>query len=287
MPKKRPFFILCFHFFAIGLMADEEGWCYPEFPQKYLDTDVVYTPKIRLEYSKSQGNYPSFVPPKTLLIFFSSDQVDGVLKKYRCEKCDGCFKDVYFLSDYPGVAFAKFDVAAPVNAIKLDLAIEWGVKKFITVGGACTFQKYLNNGDIVVCDKAIRNEGVSHHYLSPGKYVSSSGKIKDVLLKTLDTNGEPYRIGTIMTTDAIFRLTAQEVKHYQKEGVLCTDMVLAAQYAVASTHDDVEMIGLYAIMSDSYANVKWERPPFPERQKAYDKIFEIALQTALKVNNND
>ena len=120
---------------------------------------------------------------QSISIKFEIDNIkaESVLKKYRCEQCDGCFKQVYFLVDYPGVAVAEFGVAAPINAMMLDLAIEWGVNKFISVGGACSFQKYLKNGDIVVCDKAIRNEGLSHHYLPPEKYVHSSGKIKDKL----------------------------------------------------------------------------------------------------------
>ena len=251
-------------------------YSYPDIQEKY-QYKALYTPKDRLVGSKR----PSFMPPKTLIIFYNNLQLDSVLEKYRYEQCDGCFKQVYFLVDYPGVAVAEFGVAAPINAMMLDLAIEWGVNKFISVGGACSFQKYLKNGDIVVCDKAIRNEGLSHHYLPPEKYVHSSGKIKDKLLKTLDAMDIPYYLGTMMTSDAIFRLTLQEVELYQKEGVLCTDMELAAQYAVVASHDDVEVIGIFAIMSDSFGNLKWERLPFPDRQKAWNKIFEIALRVAL------
>lgn len=58
--------------------------------------------------------------------------------------------------------------------MKLELLIAWGVKQFITLGIAGGLQKNLLIGDIIVCEKAIRDEGTSHHYLPYDKYAYPS-----------------------------------------------------------------------------------------------------------------
>ncbi|GAG93896.1 unnamed protein product, partial [marine sediment metagenome] len=48
------------------------------------------------------------------------------------------------------------------------------VKFFISVGTAGALQRDLKIGNVVVCDRAIRDEGTSHHYIPSVKYAHPS-----------------------------------------------------------------------------------------------------------------
>ena len=58
-----------------------------------------------------------------------------------------------------------FGIGAPAACVVLEGLIAFGVKRFVSVGFAGSLQPDLRIGDIVVCDKAIRDEGTSYHYL--------------------------------------------------------------------------------------------------------------------------
>ena len=79
-------------------------------------------------------------------------------------------------------------------------------------------QKNLKIGDLIVCEKAIRDEGTSHHYLKASKYAYASKKMTERIRKSLDNLGQKYFLGTSWTVDAPYRETVAEAKQYQKEG---------------------------------------------------------------------
>ena len=101
-------------------------------------------------------------------------------------------------------------------------------------------------GDIVVCDRAIRDEGTSHHYLPPDTYAHASSAATARLVDALQATGTPHSVGTSWTIDAPYRETIAEVRHYQAEGVLAVEMEAAALFAVAA-YRGVEMGSLLTI----------------------------------------
>ncbi len=141
---------------------------YPHFAEKHSFRSLI-TPERHLEYVKTVGRYPSKPAPHTFIFCYQGRFLETVLQNYRHETSDGCFSKVYFLSDYPGVAIADFGIGAPAVALKLELLIAWGVKRFVSIGTAGGLQKNIGIGDIIVCDRAIRDEGTSHHYLPYAK----------------------------------------------------------------------------------------------------------------------
>lgn len=254
---------------------------FPHFPNKASYTSL-HTPKARLEYRKKTGTYPTLPPPTTLILCYNEAIAQYLVQKYRHQSCDGCFSEVIYLLDYPGVALACFGIGAPTNAMKIDEAIAWGVKQFISIGTACTIQKGLSQSDLIVCEKSIRDEGISHHYLPYSKYAYPSRDLKEKLISVLRSMNKSYHVGTSLTSDAFYKISKEEVEFFQKEGVLCVEMESAAQFAVASLHEDVKIAAIFTLMSDNYSNLEWERPVFDKEKKkeAFDQLLTIALQTA-------
>jgi uridine phosphorylase len=78
----------------------------------------------------------------------------------------------------------------------------------------------MNMGDIVICDRAIRDEGTSNHYLPVERYAYSSSELTERLCTAFERRGIQYNKGTSWTTDAPYRETIGELlHHYRSDGV--------------------------------------------------------------------
>ena len=91
-----------------------------------------------------------------------------------------------------------------------------------------------------------------------------------------------YHVGTSLTSDAFYKISKEEVEFFQRDGVVCAEMEAAAEFAVVSLHEDVKIAAIFTLMSDSYANLEWERPVFNKEKKkqAFDTLLAVALHTA-------
>ncbi|GCD40866.1 phosphorylase [Streptomyces paromomycinus] len=126
-----------------------------------------------------------------------------------------------------------FGPGAPAAGLVLEQLIALGARTVITVGTAASLQTSLTAGDVVVCSQALRDEGLSRHYLAPARYARPASALSRSLHRTLRTHGLPARTGAAWSTDAPYRETVQEVTRYGAEGILVADMEAAAVFAVA------------------------------------------------------
>jgi len=151
----------------------------------------------------------------------------------------------------------------------------------VTIGAAGALNRHLEIGDIVLPDRAIRDEGTSHHYFKYAKYSYPSKKTFTKIKKLLDKSGKKYFTGTTWTIDSPYRETVAEVRHYQKEGVLTVEMEASAMFAVAKYRN--AEIGALFVISDSLAELEW-KPRFHTKKfkKSLENIFKIAVSSLLQ-----
>src|SRR5579875_1688862 len=155
--------------------------------------------------------------------------------------------------------------------------IALGVQRFASIGTAGALQPHLAIGDIILCDRAIRDEGVSHHYLPAEKYSAPSPELTAKLGAALAAQGSsPSATGTTWTIDAPYRETVAEARHYQSEGVLCIDMEAAALFAVAQVRG--AQVASAFVVSDSLADLEWN-PQFDA--DAVEAGFNILFNAAI------
>lgn len=167
-----------------------------------------------------------------------------------------------------------FGVGAPVTALAMEALVVRGAEQFVAVGHAGSLQPAVGVGDLVVVDRALRDDGTSHHYLEPGRYVDASPSLRERLTATLEDRGEPYSVGSTWTIDAAYRETVPEVETYREEGVVTVDMEAAAAFAVAD-HRDVAAGALFTI-SDHLDTDGWE-PAFGETQEHLERALAVAV----------
>lgn len=242
----------------------------PHFKDKYR-SDSLITPARHMEYIKAQGRYPSRTAPQKAIFCYQSRFLKSVLSTYRHEACDGCFPQLYFLTDHPGAAIADFGIGAPAIALKMELLIAWGVQHFISMGTAGSLQSDLKIGDLIVCDRAIRDEGVSYHYAPPAKYAECSPDMVAKLKASLEKLGKNPRVGTSWTMDSFFRETPEETRHWREEGVLCVEMEASALFTIASFRK-VKLGAMFTI-SDMHDELNWE--PHFDHAKTLDGLHTL------------
>ncbi|MDP3889578.1 MAG: nucleoside phosphorylase [bacterium] len=249
---------------------------FPNIKNKY-NYPALLTAKMEWEKHKAIGKpLPIGEPPKTLILCYDETFLKDVLQKYPTEQCS---VGIYRFNDYPSIAIGYFGLFGPTNAFKLERAMAWGIKQVIAIGSSAGLQKDIVPGDIIVCEKSLRDEGTSHHYLPYSKFVYPSEILQKKVLHYLQIRNIAYRLGPSWTTDAFYRTTKEEVEQYQKEGILTVEGEIAALFAV-SAYNNIDAVALLTI-TDSFANLKWEKSTM-YKEKKRETLYTL-LTIALKV----
>ena len=242
---------------------------FPNLKDKHLKDSLV-TPQDFIDWAVKTGKYGKFSPPEGVIFCYSSRLLNLILESEKTEKVD--FGDFYLLKG-KRIGVMKLGIGAPVAAAAMEELIALGVKRFLSIGEAGSLQPNLKVGSIVLCDRAIRDEGVSHHYLKHSKYVDSPQNILKEVEAVIQSKGIAYTKGTTWTIDAPYRETGAEVEQYQKEGVLTVEMEAAALFAVAQ-YRSVDAAALFTV-SDHLGEFEWE-PKFHLTTEHFGTLFEIA-----------
>jgi uridine phosphorylase len=225
------------------------------------------------------GRLPTFQAPKTVILCYHAPFVKKILENRAHQQCDGCFPRLYFLKDHPGVAIGNFGSGAPITAGKMEELISWGVLQFISIGTAASLQTKAKTGDIIVCEKAIRDEKTSQRFLPPAKYIHAPRRMTNKLQQQLKKGGLPFHVGSSWTTDNFLRQTGEEMLQYQKEGVLTMETEAAALFAVAHFYQ-VDLGAMFTITGSQQGAV-WEPQPEDETtHRGLESLFAAALEAS-------
>ena len=251
---------------------------YPNFPKKHCE-EAFITPEAAVAHFVKDP--PPLPYPDAVILCYQSSLLTHILEQHETTGVEqrGTNRHLHWLQETENrVAVAGgFGVGAPAVVLVLEALIVQGVRRFLSIGTAGSLQKHIAIGDIVVCDRAIRDEGTSHHYLPPEKYARASPAMTSRLVGALQAAETTHSVGTSWTTDAPYRETVAEVQHYQSEGVLTVEMEAAALFAVAA-YRGVEMGSLLTI-SDSLADLEWD-PQFRSdtTRIGLETLYRVALK---------
>ena len=253
---------------------------YPNFKSKYKESPLI-TADSYLNYLRKQGKFPKFKSPEGVILAYSRRLMNYVVEKYKPKKVEAFSGDFYLLKgklSKVGV-IGNFGIGAPLAGVIVEELVSAGVKEFISIGEAGSLQKDLKVGSIIVCDKAIRDEGVSHHYLKPSKYSYASSSMVREIENVLSKLQVKYKKGASWTIDTPYRETLAEVRKYQREGVLCVEMEAAAIFAVASCRK--AEAGAIFTVSDYLADLEWS-PQFHQTTPYLAQLFEVTKEVLMR-----
>jgi uridine phosphorylase len=203
--------------------------------------------------------------------------IQYLIKQHPVKKFGGFLGDFFLLQatqNRIGVA-GNFGIGAPAAAVLVEELAAFGVRRFLSIGLAGGLQPDLRSGDVVVCDRAIRDEGTSYHYLPPSRFADASQAMVTRLTRAFSARGIAHTVGASWTTDAPYRETRREVECYRQAGVKTVDMEAAALFAVGQ-YLQVEVAAAFVI-SDTLTDLRWQ--PAVNGQ-AYN--LQLVLDTAIQ-----
>jgi uridine phosphorylase len=201
----------------------------PHYGDKY-DAEALYDPEEAV--IPGEDGLPD-VPPAVVLGF--QETLTEVVRD-RSEPIDpdpARELEYYRLGD--SVAFCpvvKVGVGAPVAAVATEKAIASGAETVVMLGGAAAFQTDVDPETVLLPTRAVRDEGVSYHYLPSEETVRATPNLVDELERAFADAGCRTRRGPTWTTSALFRETLPEIEYYREQGFVSLCMESAAIWAV-------------------------------------------------------
>ena len=251
---------------------------FPNYPEKHK-LDSLLTADDLVAYRARLGRMPK-VKPDGVLFCLERGLPHRMRWKIPVERAGAMNADVYVVKKTKGrvAVLTSFGGGSPmVMELAEELAV-MSVKKMILMTWGGILQSELKPGDIVVCNQAIRDEGASHHYLPPAKYVDADPSLVDELVEAIRARGSSCSIGTTWTTDAPYRETREEVIQYQTEGVKTVEMESAGLFTVGQVRG--VRTASAVIGMDSLATLRWKTP---ERLDGIMRSLEVVYAAAIDV----
>jgi uridine phosphorylase len=255
---------------------------YPNYQDKYKEESLVKATDF-WDYKREMRHVPKISPPKGLIMCYSPTLFNYIKEEHVVKHIPYVFGDYFYIleeNDSQIGICGGFGIGAPIAAILLEELSVFGIKNYLSIGSAGCLQKNIKFGTIIVCDKAIRDEGVSHHYLESDKYAFPSRTLVKKLISNLEEKNLVYEVGTSWTIDAPYRETILEVKKYRDEGVITVEMEAAAIFSVAE-YLKLNTCAIFTI-SDYLSEEKWELH-FHLTKKHLENLFLLAKDFLLSL----
>ncbi|HKY51560.1 MAG TPA: nucleoside phosphorylase [Candidatus Limnocylindria bacterium] len=251
---------------------------YPVHPEKHR-LPALLTAEQMIEFRRAHGLRETHAPEGVVLCLYR-----GVMRrfgwKYRAKKVDGFQADVYLLRrrDRRVGVVGNFGIGAPAATNLAEELIAWGAKRLVILSLGGGLQPQLAPGSLVLCDRAVRDEGTSYHYLPPARDVAASAALVARISRAMDARALAHVTGATWSTDAPYRETREEAASYQSEGVQTVDMESAGVFAAAQVRG-VDAASVL-IVGDSLAGPRWSAPP---DMRALHRRIETLLDTLIDV----
>jgi len=237
---------------------------YPNLKNKHLQ-ESLFHPLDFIKYRKVKGNFP-----KKYIITYQSKAKNYFLKKYKPKKVK--IYSLLTIYIYKNIGFVKMTgIGAPNAAAVFEELIALGGKEFLNIGTSGG----LHHEGIFLCEKALRDEGTSYHYLPDGKFIYPDKDLTEKFRKSIEKNRLEYFKGITWTIDAPYRETKAEVEEYAKGGITNVEMEASALFAVAK-YRSIKIASAF-IVSDLLGK-EWT-PKFHRFNiiKAQNKVIDAAV----------
>ncbi|MGH9264436.1 MAG: nucleoside phosphorylase [Acidimicrobiales bacterium] len=253
---------------------------FPSFAAKHAEQSFV-TPADFLEVVRQGGRLDDLRSLESVVLVYQPKLWRTVAEWPDARVPEGApFGGLQVLGrtgDRVGVA-GGFGIGAPAASVLLEGLVAAGVRRCVSVGTAGALQPDSAIGRVVLCTGAVRDEGVSHHYIPADVPARPSPLLTEALGAAFSGRGLAFERGPTWTIDAPYRETVAELRHYQAAGVRSVEMEAAALFAVGQVRE-IEVAAAFCY-SDLLAGPKWE-PHFgsPVVADALDHLLAAAVAT--------
>jgi uridine phosphorylase len=145
-----------------------------------------------------------------------------------------------FILDGTEVGVVGCAVGAPFAVLIAEQLAASGCELLISITSSGSITSVAEPAHFVLIERALRDEGTSHHYLPLGQWADAPTSLITRLDGALSDLNQRVIKGSTWTTDAPYRETAEAIQLAEGLGIIAVEMEAAALYAYASArHRDV------------------------------------------------
>jgi len=156
-----------------------------------------------------------------------------------------------------------------------------GITKFIACGSCGCIVDDIEIDDLFfIPTTAIRDEGVSYHYVPAQRYIETNKKVNQALENSLHKFNQAYTTGCTWTIDALYRETPNRTERRRKEGAIGVEMECASLAAVAE-HNNLEF-GELLYFTDKVGANSWKWRKY-DRIKLRTHLLHICIDALMNI----
>lgn len=213
----------------------------PLFETKQYGDPSVFTPESLLDEARRQKDLPDDNVPEACILDPDGDLVRHLISTNRAEPdatWPGYHTDLYrFSLDGTELGIVGCAVGAPFAVLIAEQLFAAGCEFLVSVTSSGQIVPKRDPPYFVLIERALRDEGTSHHYEPPDRYATLSPELRERVETACRSVSRPVYTGATWTTDAPFRETEAAIERARSEGILAVEMEAAALYTFATERD--------------------------------------------------
>lgn len=225
--------------------------------------------------------------PECCVITFFGDVINEMQQSNKLEQIATFYSCTINLpvykTNYNGksIGLVQGFLGAAGSAALLEELIVIGFKKFIVCGAAGVLQKGIQVGHLVLPYSAVRDEGVSYHYVAPSREVECNKHAISTIENLFTKEKIPFIKAKTWTTDAFYRETEDKIALRVSEGCVTVEMEAAAFFAVSKFRN--VCLGQILFGGDDLSGVEWDSRRWSSREEIRRSLVDLSLKTCLQL----
>jgi uridine phosphorylase len=249
-----------------------------------LHSPTVFSPQGLIAAVRKQRGIGDEAVPEVCLLDFDGDLTDELVKLGEATHCAGwpCFHTAMWTIEVGDIACGIIPrtIGGPYAVLVAEQLAACGVQAILGLTSAGRIDPTLALPAVVVASRAIRDEGTSYHYLPPSYSVWCKPAVVMALAEELGALGLTTRIGSVWTTDAPYRETAEQVERYRNDGVLAVEMQAASLFAFSARRS--VPVGLVAHLTNApdHPDQNFDKGTLDDQRRIVQAVCRAGLRIA-------
>ena len=198
----------------------------------------MFEPESLLREARRQKGLPLRPVPPICVLDPDGDILRRLRKEGRARRSDAwaCYHTELDEFDLGGgvLGIVGCAVGAPFAVLVAEQMFASGCRLLISITSAGQIAPLGPPPYFVLIERALRDEGTSHHYAAPSEFSVADPSLVEQVRPHLSGVPEPIHAGATWTTDAPFRETATAIAARRAQGIAAVEMEAAALYAFAA-----------------------------------------------------
>jgi uridine phosphorylase len=249
-----------------------------------LHSPTVFSPQDLIAAVRKQRGIGDEAVPAVCLLDFDGDLTDALVKLGEATPCAGwpCFHTAMWTIEVGDITCGIIPrtIGGPYAVLVAEQLAACGVQAILGLTSAGRIDPTLPLPAVVIASRAIRDEGTSYHYVPPSQSLWCRPEVVTALAEEVGALGLTTRIGSVWTTDAPYRETAEQVERHRNEGVLAVEMQAASLFAFSARRS--VPVGLVAHLTNApdHPDQNFDKGTLDDQRRLVKAIGRAGLRIA-------